>query len=179
MANDLLFEDYRIKLDYLKNQYDRLWTRFHFFLTVELTIFGFLGYLTFDHPARDATVLPIAMGFFVSLLWYVVGAEDRALVEVYRERATAAAGRGAKDREGMSDYERDHAAVELSARWAGLRSWYWPWLSITRIPVTIALLLLIVWIVLFVTWDKFARAHLQGETKATSSERFVEPKHTT
>jgi hypothetical protein len=179
MANDLLFEDYRIKVDYLKSQYDRLWTRFHFFLTVELAIFGFLGYLTFNHPSLDVTVLPIAMGFFVSLLWYIVGAEDRALVEVYEERARTAAAKIADDRVEMCGYELDNAAVEVTARWRGLRSWYWPRLSITRIPVTIALLLLIVWLVLFMTWGKFARAYLVTHTKVASLERFVEPEYTT
>ena len=73
----------------------------------------------------------------------------------------AAAARAAKDREGMIDYERDHPAAPIGSRWAALRSWYWPWLSITRIPVTIALVFLVVWLVLFVTWANFARAHVE------------------
>jgi len=43
MNADLLFDDYKVKLDYVRGQYDRLWQRFNFFLTVELVLFGFLA----------------------------------------------------------------------------------------------------------------------------------------
>lgn len=163
MATDP-FEDYKARLDYLSRQYDRLWTRFHFFLTVELAIFGFLGYLTFDRRAPEATILPITMGFFVSLLWYVVGAEDRALVEVYRERVGTAARNVAQDPNGPRDFERDHAAAQIGSRWNGLRSWYWPALSMTQIPVTMAMVLVVVWLVLFATWGGFARRYAAQRT---------------
>lgn len=170
MTVDFLFEDYKTKLEYLRHQYDRLWGRFHFFLTVELAIFGFLGYLTFDKQYPDATPYPIALGIFVSVLWYIVGAEDRALVEVYGERARAAAKRIAKAPDGPADYELDHAAAEIGAR-RGFRSWYWPWLSITKIPVTLAILLIVIWLGLLATWKPVAEraAGFQGR-QATNAE---------
>jgi hypothetical protein len=155
MTIDFLFEDYKLKLDYLRYQYDRMWGRFNFFLTVELAIFGLLGYLTFDKQYPDATRFPIALGILVSVLWYIVGAEDRALVEVYGERARTAASRIAKAPEGLANYDLDHAAAEIGVR-KGFRSWYWPWLSITRIPVTLALLLIAIWLGLLATWKPVA-----------------------
>ena len=101
MNADLLFDDYKVKLDYVRGQYDRLWQRFNFFLSVELALFGFLGYLTFDIKIPEATFLPSVVGIVVSLLWYVIGAEDRRLVEVYRDRADNAAARFGNDPGGL------------------------------------------------------------------------------
>ena len=91
MKADLLFDDYKLKLDCVTKQYDRLWRRFDFFLTVELALFGFLGYITFNARIPDATVYPAILGLAVSFLWYIAGAQDRWLVEVYRARADRAA----------------------------------------------------------------------------------------
>src|SRR4051812_40474167 len=84
----VLIEDYKLKLGYLTAQYERLWKRFHFFLSVELALFGLLGFLTFDKKAPAATALAGGLGVAVSVLWYVVGAQDRALVTAYRARAS-------------------------------------------------------------------------------------------
>jgi len=155
MNTDLLFEDYKVKLDYVRGQYDRLWQRFNFFLSVELALFGFLGYLTFDIKIPEATFLPSVVGIVVSLLWYVIGAEDRRLVEVYRERADNAAARVGKDPGGLPGFERDHAGAEIPASWRAVRSWYWPWLSMTRMPATFGLLLVVVWLLILIWWRPF------------------------
>jgi hypothetical protein len=150
MKTDLLFEDYKIKLDYVKSQYERLWRRFDFFLSVQLALFGFLGYLTFEVRLPAATILPAVLGLAVSSLWYVIGAQDRWLVEVYRHRANAAAARFGEDPAGLADYSIDHAGADIQGGWKEVRSWYWPWLSVTRMPATFALIFLIVWLVVLV-----------------------------
>ena len=144
MLDHVLYEDYKAKLDYLTGQYARLWQRFNFFLSVELAIFGFLSYLTFNTKVLEATPLAAAIGIAVSLLWYVVGAEDRYLVEVYRNRADKAARRVEEAPGGISDFEQNHAGAETGcAAWNSYRSWYLPSISITKLPSTIALFLLL------------------------------------
>ena len=155
MSADRLFEDYNVKLDYVRAQYDRLWQRFNYFLSVELGLFGFLGYLTFDRQVREATSLAAWMGIAVSLLWYVVGAEDRRLVEVYRQRADDAAVRFGAAEGGLKGFEQDHAAAEIPSHRHpfDFRSWYWPRLSMTKMPATFGLVLIVIWSGVLLFWN--------------------------
>jgi hypothetical protein len=160
MLDHVLYEDYKAKLDYLTAQYTRLWQRFNFFLSVELGIFGFLSYLTFNAKALDATPLAAAIGIVVSALWYVVGAEDRYLVEVYRGRANEAARRVERAAGGIPDFERNHAGAEApppKGPWKP-RSWYWAPISMTKLPATFGLLLLVVWLAILFAWRPAAYA---------------------
>ena len=141
---DHAFEDFKLKLDYLKSQYERLLTRFNYFLTVEIALFGFLGWLVFEKSNVAAVRVPAFLGALVSLLWYIVAAEDQALVKEYRNRAD-------KSAERLGELATNHAAKEIeSPRWNGLLSWYWRPMSVTRIPVHVALFTLIIWLLLLV-----------------------------
>lgn len=152
--DDFLVEDYKLKLDYLKSQFDRLWTRFNFFLSVEVALFGFLGWLVFEKHNPNATPLPALLGLSVSLLWYVIGAQDRALVEFYRLKVNEAAKRIASNgRDDLKWYRDEHAAVEAQSIFKGITSWYWKKVSITRIPVIVSLMLFTVWLALLF-WGK-------------------------
>ncbi len=135
-------EDFKLKLDYLKAQYDRLLTRFHYFLTIEVALFGSVAWLAFDKSNLLATRLPALLGVFVSLLWYIVAAEDRALVDEYRKRAEQSAEKCGKE------FAADHPAKRLQSHWNSPLSWYWETLSVTRIPVHAALLVLVIWLFL-------------------------------
>ena len=161
VSADLLLDDYKVKLEYVRAQYDRLLQRFNFFLSVELALFGFLGYLTWDAGVLAATRLAAAMGIVVSLLWYAIGAEDRRLVEVYRQRADDAARRFAHHPNGIPDFDRDHAAADIPDSWRGLRSWYWSAISVTRMPATFGLLLTIAWVLVYAFWQPYVRPFLK------------------
>jgi len=56
-TEDFLSEDYKLKVDFLKSQFDRLWTRFNYFLTVEMALFGALGFVVFEK--RDFAPVPL------------------------------------------------------------------------------------------------------------------------
>jgi hypothetical protein len=145
---DHAFEDFKLKLDYLKSQYERLLTRFNYFLTVEIALFGFLGWLVFEKLNVAALRVPVFLGALVSLLWYIVAAEDQALVKEYQDRAESSAER-------LGEFATDHAAKKIESRWNGLLSWYWRPISITRIPVHVAWITLIIWLLLLMfgpTW---------------------------
>lgn len=153
---DLLFEDYKLKLQYLMAQFDRLWNRFNFFLSVQLAVFGSLGYVTFTLKSPHATHWPIVMGLLVSSLWYVVGAQDRALVEIYREHARAAAEQFSQHPDAIKNYEQIHPALEGNRYWRGFDSWYLPAIGMTRLPALLGIALVVVWLILFFFWPAFA-----------------------
>jgi hypothetical protein len=77
-------EDYKQKIDYLNGHFGRMWTRFNFFLTIESALFGlsltpFKEVQPLNHASRIA-----AIGILFCLVWYIFGAQDRYLVEIYR-----------------------------------------------------------------------------------------------
>ncbi len=154
MDNDeFLMDDYKLKLDYLKSQFDRMWTRFNFFLSIEVALFGFLGWLVFEKHNPNASPLPSLLGLAVSGLWYVIGAQDRALVEFYRSNVNAAAKRFAKGKDEHQWYEAEHTAIEAKSVFNGLSSWYWKRVSITRMPAVVSLILIVIWLVLLI-WGR-------------------------
>jgi hypothetical protein len=165
---DALLEDYKLKLDYLTTQYNRMWARFNFLLGTELAVFGFLGYVTFDAKLPEATRLPIVAGLAISALWYVVGAQDRALVDEYRRRATSAARALSDHPEGIPGYEATHPAAPVRNR-RGFFSWYWRPISITRLPAIIGFLLFATWFWLLFSWRGIAEdivKHAEAKTYA-------------
>ena len=109
-------EDYKLKLEHLQGQFQRLWHRFGFFLTVQLAIFGFLGTASDEVLCKGQTyILSCSLGIFVSTIWYIVASQDRYLVKEYRQRTNRAANKildlGLVENE---DYEGSH--VGASAR---------------------------------------------------------------
>ncbi|MBM9594298.1 RipA family octameric membrane protein [Roseitranquillus sediminis] len=75
-------EDYKSKVAYLVGQFDRMWTRFNLFLTLETAIFAGFGAAFLQAP-QLAQVVSLA-GAAVSLLWLFTANEDRNLVKLYR-----------------------------------------------------------------------------------------------
>ena len=123
------FEDFKLKLDYLKDQYQRLLIRFNYFLSVEMALFGFLGWLMFEKDNIAATRLAALIGVLVSLLWYLVAAVDRELAKQYRERADRSAHRVGEE------FAAYYSAKGAKSCWTSILSWNWCPLSVTRIPV--------------------------------------------
>jgi len=121
-TEDFLSEDYKLKVDFLKSQFDRLWTRFNYFLTVEMALFGALGFVVFEK--RDFAPVPLIglLGLLVSSVWYIVGAQDREAVDQYRQRVDRAANLVAGAEKG------ERAEGRLS-----YRSGYYPRSLITRV----------------------------------------------
>src|SRR5215211_5977526 len=148
-SDQFAVEDFKLALSYLQEQFGRLWQRFNFFLSVQTALFGFFGWLAFDQGNFPATRFACYVGIFVAALWYVVSAQDRALVEIYRERAKQAAKNIATfDSLGARDYDKHFVGAGAPSQWRSLDSWYWGPLSITRLPVWLSLLLVLVWLIL-------------------------------
>lgn len=83
---DFLIKDYELKINYLTNQYTRMWTRFNYFVTIETAIIG--GKLLWGENPNSYLIAFLGLG--VSLIWYVVGAQDRFLVRVYKTQVSEA-----------------------------------------------------------------------------------------
>jgi hypothetical protein len=89
-----LLEDYKLKTDFLKAQFERLWKRFEFFLVIEsaLLAFFFKFLLTEDGAElRQNAWLVAVLGLISSSLGLLFGAQDRYLVNSYREAVRRAA----------------------------------------------------------------------------------------
>ncbi|MCW9708139.1 RipA family octameric membrane protein [Fodinibius salsisoli] len=152
---DFLIEDYKLKVNYLTSHFSRMWTRFNFFLTVQTGIFGFWGYLLFDANNQNAelSIIPTVLGLFISLLWFFVGAQDRALVKGYRDDIKFIAEKIAQIDDRLWWYKDSYVGSAYSekqqkASYHGLFSWYYKPTSITKLAAIIPFFLSLFWIVL-------------------------------
>ena len=83
MDNNFFMEDYKLKISYLNDQFSRMWTRFNFFLTIES---GLVAGQVFAKKTDVFNITDIHWALvFISLLWYVFGAQDKYLVDNYRD----------------------------------------------------------------------------------------------
>jgi uncharacterized MnhB-related membrane protein len=81
-TEEFLLEDYKLKVQYLTAHFSRMWTRFNFFLTINSALFAF----SVQRDTIDYVWLFASAGILLSALWYVFGAADNYLVEVYRKQ---------------------------------------------------------------------------------------------
>jgi hypothetical protein len=157
--DDFLVKDYELKTAFLTNQYQRMWTRFNYFVTLESALAG--GKLL---VGGSPTWFPV-IGAGLSLIWYVIGAEDRYLVRVYRAHVNEAAkcvaakmgtgdyvAVGARDSETVKKLKEEDLVLSWPRRFLEhLSGWRCEPISITRLAAIIPLVLLLAWISVFVT----------------------------
>jgi hypothetical protein len=77
---DFLLKDYELKIRYLSDHFQRMWTRFNFFVTIESALIGGKFLIASNTPSRELAFA----GIILSALWYVMGTQDRYLVKLYR-----------------------------------------------------------------------------------------------
>ena len=87
--DSLLVKDYELKIRYLTDHFSRMWTRFNYFVTIESALLG--GKVAFGNGKWSLPL--VLLGLFLSAVWYVMGAEDRYLVRLYRAHVRLAAER--------------------------------------------------------------------------------------
>jgi hypothetical protein len=81
--SSFLLEDYKVKVEYLNQHFQRMWARFNFMLSIESALVGAVGL------SIKANLHPIALAFALiglaaSVFYSLAGLRDRALVERYR-----------------------------------------------------------------------------------------------
>lgn len=115
--DSFLKDDYKYRIDYLTSHLGRMWTRFNFFVTLEAALLGGRVLLVGDKPTPMVGVA----GVILSVVWYLMGAQDRFLADFYRWQVMEAAGRlgDALDREGESQTNEIAAAQQAVMDYVG------------------------------------------------------------
>ena len=143
---EFLVKDYELKVRYLTDHFGRMWTRFNYFVSIESALVG--GKLIFGDGKLSPQVAIV--GAVVSLIWYVMGAEDRFLVRVYRQHVEDAAdllARAVWDATTDGPYRHVGEVTESSKGLGGeLSGWRLERISTTRLAAWIPLLVLFAWL---------------------------------
>lgn len=152
-----LVQDYQLKVRYLSDHFQRMWTRFNFFLTLEGAA---LGALVFSSERRDWWLG--LYGIMISAVWFLFGGQDRFLVRLYRTQVSEAAhqieeranlrnytyvGRVREAEEYLRQHDPDYRQRSRFEKLTEFRS---EELSITHLPAVVPLTLLLVWAVITV-----------------------------
>jgi hypothetical protein len=143
---DFLVKDYDLKIGYLSQHFGRMWARFNYFIGIESALVG--GKLIFGDGELSPEVAIV--GAIVSLIWYVMGSEDRFLVRIYRGQVRDAAERLAKvvwDTAAHGPYRHVGEVTESSKQldWE-FSGWRMESISTTRLAAWIPLLSLFTWL---------------------------------
>jgi hypothetical protein len=150
---DLLLEEYKLGVQYLTNHLTRLWTRFNFFLTLEIAlVIALLGLFREERLSDVALVIP-GVALLISVIWFLTGAQDRFLVVVYRRQIGHIVRRLVPDQQDwwpylgqeIDDLERLIGKVERTRMQFRSKR-----LSITRMPAWFPLLTIGLWLIAFV-----------------------------
>ena len=83
---NVLLKEYELRVNYLVAHFQRMWTRFNLAASF---LFG-SKHIAADELSHVRAGLA-SVGLVLSLMWYVFGAEDRFLVERYRDQVKEAA----------------------------------------------------------------------------------------
>jgi hypothetical protein len=139
--------DYEMKVDFLVKDLDRLWGRFRFFVTFQTALFGAVGFVIERNLGVLIWLLSI-IGLGLSLLWALVGYEDRILVERYRGHVRQAFSKVASVLAVPADSYVHVGEVPANLKaWTTL-SWVPRIFSITRLPIWVAGSFALIWIAL-------------------------------
>ena len=140
---DFLIKDYELTVRYLTDHFSRMWTRFNF-VGLESALVGGKFIFSDGKPSNDVAVVGAAL----SLIWYVMGAEDRFLVRVYRKHVKDAEALVAQSVWTEAPPYRYVGEIGESSKAisSDVSGWRWELLSTTRLAALIPLLVLGTWV---------------------------------
>lgn len=147
---DFLTEDYWQKVQYLKDHFTRLWNRFNYFLTIQSALFG----ATVLSPDKYRWWVPI-FAALVCALWYIFGAQDRYLVDLYRKEIEQALQPVRRELELKNYYfagqvedipDQAEKINDLGVK-PSFYQWRWRFLSTTKLPALFPVILLFIWVI--------------------------------
>ncbi len=132
----VLIEEYKIRVDHLNKHYDRLWRRFHFFLLINLALIAYDGSI----KEFDGMISNIGIGF--AILWLIIGFQDRQLVVRYKN--------GIKSILKELDDSLLLQSPFISTNKAGHQDKYIQFLSVTKLPILTSVLFIMIWALILV-----------------------------
>ncbi len=147
---DSLVKDYELKISYLTDHFSRIWTRFNFFVGIQTAL---IGGTILSHDGKMGKALPV-VGAALGFIWYVMGAEDRYLVEIYRKHVAEAGKLFARSLQkyhgGSYRYvgEIEETSAGIPMRISG---WRLDSISTTKLAALIPLLVTLAWIGLLIS----------------------------
>jgi len=160
---EFMRKDYELRISYLNNHFSRMWMRFNYFVAIESALVGGKFLLDANQLSTELTVA----GIVLTIGWYVMGAEDRFLVRVYRKQVENAGKQAANATGSGSDFAKTYLYVgsidkdvENSLReadkkkvkvwlWELFTGWRWDPISTTHLASLLPLLVLVLWVYLF------------------------------
>jgi hypothetical protein len=86
----LALEDYKMKFEHLIKHYERLLTRFNYFVGIESALFAAIGFCI-EQNIQFASLFFIIIGLSLSVFWVKMSFEDRKWVLLYRKHVRQAA----------------------------------------------------------------------------------------
>ncbi|WP_027155905.1 hypothetical protein [Mesorhizobium sp. WSM2561] len=138
-----LQKDYELKVGYLTAHFQRMWTRFNYFVLIQAALIG--GKTIFGEGQIGTAGL--WFGLVLSLLWYVMGAEDRYLVNLYRDQVKESGERVANISSGLHAYCPVGQVPDATIwPWKSPFEWRIPAISTTRLAAIIPLIVSIFWL---------------------------------
>lgn len=162
-VEQLRIDDYFAKVDYLVNHFNRMWTRFNFFLTIEGVA---LSALAFSRDGIEVPPIVAVLGAAISFVWWMFGREDKYLVDLYRAqieeshealnsdlRGQAPRVIGDTRRKARDLFEareltkaRESCERPVNPLWNWITRGRTEALSITRLPAALPAFLIVVWL---------------------------------
>lgn len=81
----LLIEKYKSLQGQIKSQGDRIWIRFNYFLTIDAALIGIFIMKLAENGESELLYNVPFLGIGLSLLWYIIGAQDYYFFEKARK----------------------------------------------------------------------------------------------
>jgi hypothetical protein len=160
-TDTLLLSDYEIKVRYYSDTMQRVWTRFNFFLTVQSGLAAGLVFSQNDGAIAGSAIYFLIVEAFLSLIWWVFGAQDRWTIATLRAQVAESWNLLANMSSCASvlpagyphagQIEGDPLKETLRTnrpQWVSPAEWRWQRISITRLPAVVPLLLFVIWLAL-------------------------------
>ena len=143
--NDFLKDVYRLRVQLYSEFSGRMWTRFNFLLTAEIGVLGFLITNSTNPEWIEELWLFPAVGIFISLIWYILGAQDRYYFEGFRKQVQYLENKITKEL-GIEDVDMFAFGNPTDVK-QGLFTWRWRFISLSCLVAALPLFFLISWIV--------------------------------
>lgn len=147
VADPFRLKDYELKVGFLTSHFGRMWTRFNFFLVLESGLLAAAA--NTKHAAGMRAIVWAEL--IISAVWYIFGAQDKYLVQVYRAEVEVAARELWADRVIPKQYTyvgqvEGEAVRELQVERHPLQ-WRFKYASVTHLAALFPVLAFLAWLV--------------------------------
>jgi hypothetical protein len=143
--NDFLKDAYQLRIQFYSDHTSRMWTRFNFLLTAEIGVLGFLITKWADPLWQEKLWLFPSAGIFISLIWYILGAQDRYYFEGFRNQIQYLEKQISKEL-GIEDLHRFAFGNPTDVK-QGAFTWRWKFISLSRLVAAFPIFFLIAWLI--------------------------------